>query len=505
MKQAYKETYGGDSTVNVPKCMSTQHPDNVNTPEYAIDGILKGEGEVQEAVDVFALGCDEQMWDSEGKDVDNRVVTKLLTGYPDFFRQHTLGQDCRITLRIPNPNIERDMRKTLLEALEGVPSAWDVANEFYGSDVSPPIREVILPFTSSASEMNRIYAYYNKYVVGKADMPLIGDYKVSDWVGRMEPRQIGVIPLIEDLDHMMSADTIVDEYLSDKDLPYQRVFLARSDTALNYGVVAAELMLKNGLSVLERLEKQRGIPIYPIIGAGSAPYRGNLTPLNLDRCFKEYPSAHTFTIQSAFKYDYPEDTVRVAINRIMQRTRGASVPIDATRAKQIIKRFSTEYRRCLRLLAPAITAMSGLIPRRRDRKLHIGLFGYSRSLEPDDEGQDTIRLPRAIEFCGTLYSLGIPPEILGLSALRDDDTTFLKEVYPSLEQDLADAVRFANWDAIKHYLGANYLKIASSFLHEVDAVHQGITSAIRASIESRPAEYTKRYVIEAARLRRFLG
>ena len=492
--------------MNVPKCMSTQHPDNVETPAYAIDGVLKGEGEVQEAVDIFAMGCDEQMWDSEGKDVDNRVVAKLLSGYPDFFRQHVLGQDCYITLRIPNPSIEREMRKTLLEALEGVPSAWDVAHEFYGDGVAPPIREVILPFTSSASEMERIYSYYSRYVVGKADMPLVDNYKVSDWVGEMEPRQIGVIPLIEDQDHMLEADIIVGEYLKDKDVPYQRVFLARSDTALNYGVVAAELMLKAGLQSLERLEKERGIPLYPIIGAGSAPYRGNLTPLNLDRCFQEYPSAHTFTIQSAFKYDFPQDAVRAAISRIMERTRSAAIPIDVARAREVIQRFAAEYRRCLRMLAPAVAAVSTLIPRRRERKLHIGLFGYSRALEPDEEGQDTIRLPRAIEFCGSLYSLGIPPEILGLAALQHEDKAFLKEVYPSLEQDMADAVHFGNGDAIKHYLGEEYRQIAAKFQQDdVDMVHHGITAAIRASLDSRPAEYTRRYVIEAARLRRFLG
>ncbi|MEK9659806.1 MAG: phosphoenolpyruvate carboxylase, partial [Chloroflexota bacterium] len=57
--------------------MSTQHPDNAHAPAYAIDGVIKGEGEIVEASDIFALGADEQMWDSEGKDADNRVVQKL--------------------------------------------------------------------------------------------------------------------------------------------------------------------------------------------------------------------------------------------------------------------------------------------------------------------------------------------------------------------------------------------------------------------------------------------
>ena len=111
----------------IPKVMSTQHPDNATPAPFADEaGVLKGEGEVEEAVSVFAMGCDEQMWDSEGKEADNQVVRKLLTSYPDFFRnENLLGRDIALTLRVPNPRIERDMRKSMVEALQSVPSAWE--------------------------------------------------------------------------------------------------------------------------------------------------------------------------------------------------------------------------------------------------------------------------------------------------------------------------------------------------------------------------------------------
>ena len=103
----------------IPKVMSTQHPDNATPAPFADEaGVLKGEGEVAEAVSVFAMGCDEQMWDSEGKEADNQVVRKLLTNYPDFFQnERQLGRDIALTLRVPNPRIERDMRKSMVEAL----------------------------------------------------------------------------------------------------------------------------------------------------------------------------------------------------------------------------------------------------------------------------------------------------------------------------------------------------------------------------------------------------
>ena len=255
----------------VPKVMSTQHPDNATPAPFAdAAGVLKGDGEVDEAVDVFALGCDEQMWDSEGKEADNQVVRKLLTGYPDFFQGNLqLGRDVALTLRVPNPRIESDMRKSMVEALQSVPSAWDMAHSFYGDGNAAPIQEVILPFTTSAEELSLVEAYYRRVIVGQEDQTLLDGHVVRDWVGEFYPKSVRVIPLIEDVEHLFHCDDIVEEYVRDRDLPGQRVFLARSDPALNYGIVAAELALKVALRRLHDLEGKLGIPLYPIIGVGS--------------------------------------------------------------------------------------------------------------------------------------------------------------------------------------------------------------------------------------------
>jgi phosphoenolpyruvate carboxylase len=63
----------------IPKVMSTQHPDNVFIPFFAETSDMSGEDEIQEAYYAFShLGCCEQMWDSEGKEVDNHVVKNYL-------------------------------------------------------------------------------------------------------------------------------------------------------------------------------------------------------------------------------------------------------------------------------------------------------------------------------------------------------------------------------------------------------------------------------------------
>ena len=52
-----------------PRCMSTQHPDNVSAP-FVNQAIIQGEAEVRETYHAYShLGCSEQMWDSEGKEV----------------------------------------------------------------------------------------------------------------------------------------------------------------------------------------------------------------------------------------------------------------------------------------------------------------------------------------------------------------------------------------------------------------------------------------------------
>ena len=116
----------------IPKVMSTQHPDNVSIPFFAETSDMSGEDEIQEAYYAFShLGCCEQMWDSEGKEVDNYVVKKLFTKYPHFFKQRRLGRDVFLTIRVPNPAVEKEEAKILLETLESIPRSFDVSKIFY--------------------------------------------------------------------------------------------------------------------------------------------------------------------------------------------------------------------------------------------------------------------------------------------------------------------------------------------------------------------------------------
>ncbi len=422
---------------DVPRCMSTQHPDNVATPFFSDAEVLAGESEVKEAFFVFSqLGCREQMWDSEGKEVDNRVVEKLLSRYMDFFAKKPLGKDFRLTYRVPNPSVEKEQGKVLLETLHSIPRAFDVAKAA-GLDI-PPIFEVILPMTTSHLELQRVKNYYEQVIIGQKETKL-GSEKipVREWVGDFQPESINIIPLFEDIQSLTNCDAIISKFLKGSNPEYQRVFLARSDPALNYGSVSAVLLSKIALQKLQKVQEKTGIPILPILGVGGSPMRGNFTPNNINNCGEEYPSVQTFTAQSSFKYDYPFRDVVNAVDMINHRHRRPPLQIDEKRAMQLVEKMRKTYQRQIKEMADMVNAISVFVPGRRARKLHIGLFGYSRSLRG-------IRLPRAIKFCAAFYSFGIPPELLGISALSEKEFDELHGLYVKLDEDLRDAARFTN-------------------------------------------------------------
>jgi phosphoenolpyruvate carboxylase len=481
--------------------MSTQHPDNISMPFFADSEVMTGEAEVKEAFYVFSqLNCKEQMWDSEGKEVDNEVVEKLLSKYTEFFKKNTIGKDVYLTYRVPNPSVQKDQGKILLETLHSIPRAYDVARIIYG-DVAP-IFEVILPMTTNYQEVERVKDYYEKVIVGQKGMKIGRDgIKVKDWVGDFKPESISVIPLFEDYDSFMNAPHIVEKYLEGKKQEYQRIFLARSDPALNYGSATAVLMAKIALLELSELEEKIGIDLLPILGVGSAPFRGNFKPDNVNNCGDEYPSVQTFTLQSSFKYDHPFRDVANAIDMLNYSRRGEPLALDKKKALALMKKMTEEYQKQVGKVADLINIASNYIPSRRMRKLHVGLFGYSRSMKG-------MKLPRAIKFCGALYSIGLPPELIGLSALSEKEFDELHDVYVKIDEDLKDSARYLsekNLELLPKEIKEGVKKVLGRIDYEIDEEYAGITEKILAQIMKGQEITIREDIKRAAWMRKFLG
>ena len=76
----------------------------------------------------------------------------------------------------------------------------------------------------------------------------------------------------------------------------------------------------------------------------------------------------------------------------------------------------------------------------------MGVLGYSRSV-------DGIELPRAINFTGAFYSIGVPPEFIGfgraLENLNADHLSALVRNYPSMKKDFQELSHYVNLDALE--------------------------------------------------------
>jgi phosphoenolpyruvate carboxylase len=519
----------------IPCTMSTQHPDNASMPTWSKEEVIDGNMEVFEAYYSYSvLGCQEVMWDSEGKDTDTRVVRKLLQKHWDFFAGHTIGEDLFLTYRIPNPSIEGAERKYIVETIQNIPVAHDVASLAYRRDVDP-IFEVILPFTVNAKEIIMLFNYYKKAIVSAEDALLYENTTAKDWIGGFKPKVLKIIPLVEDFDSILKVDEIVRPYLKAVKPKKQRVFIARSDPALNYGFLCAILLAKIALSKLGALEKHEQIEIHPILGVGSKPFRGHLSPENIDNFLQEYKGVSTVTIQSAFRYDYPTDKVKDCIQNLNQRLpNGDKESIDTQDEEGLISILAIcrrEYEQQIEAIAPLINSIAAYVPQRRARKLHIGLFGYSRCVAG-------VCLPRAISFATALYSIGLPPEFIGIKAidkLNDNQWKLLRKFYLKMDHDLSLVGEYVSWEnldmllemshAIAKRTNMNEQKLSkglSEILLDLKTVesklnitlgpkgieqrrHENYTNNFLLSFLQKDDSEAKKALVESAKLRKCLG
>jgi len=483
----------------VPRCMSTQHPDNVRQPFFCDGTVMEWEDEVKEAFYVYShLKCREQLWDYEGKEVDNFVVKKLLSRYENYFKKKTLGEDLRLTFRVPNPSVEKTEGKVLVETLMTIARSSDTASLFYDRDVVP-IFEVAIPMCSSAKDVLKVRYFYKNFISGIEENTLV-DEKVKDWIGRIEPKDIGVIPLVETKDTILRSHEIIKEYITETKDEYLRFWIARSDTALNYSSLGAVLIIKTALDKIDRIAEEMSVDILPILGCGSAPFRGNFTPQDYEHILRGYPSVHTFTIQSSFKYDNDEEDVKKAIEGIEKNIKRKPLPVEEEKILPVLEKVSAAYEREVSLIADMVNRMAVYVPERRMRKLHVGLFGYSRSLS-------RIHLPRAIKFCAALYSYGLPPELLGLDALDENDVEVVEEVYPNFRKDIATSLQYLNKENLKYFPAEMQERIAKvlrlGIEYEENTQHATITKIIVKNLEKQiPIEED---ILRAGWVRGFLG
>lgn len=428
----------------IPNIMGTQHPDNAGVPFFKQhqNPFVSAYREIDEAYANFStLDADEYMWDWEGKHADASVIDRLYSEHYEYFKKHPLGRDKFLTFRFPN--IWEEKGYSLMQAMTTILAAEDFAADL---GLNRPLFEAILPMTQSADQL---ISMEDKFAS-------LAHYKGKEFnTGHSDSDNLRMIPLFEGFESQLNAPEILQKFVDmyhdhfGRDLGYLRVFLAGSDSALSNGFLNSIIGNKLALTHLAEFEDKSGIPIYPIAGMGSTVFRGGLSPLMLDRYLEEFPGLKTATIQSAFRYDYPLDVVEPAIIKLregLQKSKFEFIPHDdQDTLLEIAEKAAKEYHVTLDPLINDLQHIFDVFPKRRDRHQHVGIIGYSRDV-------DGYKMPRAITFTGSLYSVGIPPEFIGvgrvLTKLNDKEMQILRKYYPNIKQDFEHVSHFFSEKAL---------------------------------------------------------
>lgn len=497
----------------IPSTMATQHPDNAQKPFWNSRAFITTSEELKECLICFStLGIDEYNWDWEGKFVDEAVIDRLLHRYYDYFAQNPIGVDKFLTFRIPNPRVEKQYR--LARAFMVIVTSSQLAQSLGFN--SPPLFEIILPLTESAEEIIEVQEAFRELVGMKHKL-----LKMEDSIQNIE-----IIPLLEKVENIVNIAKILKKYINLHKFKfgtkpkYIRPYLARSDPALNSGLIPTVLAIKIALSQLEKLKAEEEISFYPMIGTGTLPFRGGVAPDRIDETLNEYQGIRTLILQSAFRYDYPQKLVQKSIQTIAKVLPHQKSKIIDKHQEEILLRaipqFEKPYQNSVEQIANLINRMSKFVARRRERMLHVGLFGYSR-------GVGKVRLPRAIPFTASLYSLGIPPEFIGSGrglkiAQKHGFLEAIENSFINLKKNFIFAGYFLNKDnllrlAKRHsfwYEIIDDIKYLENILHlELGPVsdkhhqHKKITDKILTKIES--AENLSYLITHSGYLRNSLG
>ncbi len=472
------------SRIGIPLAMCTQHPDSASKCVDASE-------EVQEAVkditpfEQGGFNCDEKMIDYEGKLTPYHQV-KWVAG--ELARLgFKAGIDFILTPRLPNPRLEQLDRHLMVL----------IATLVVNLDVSKSVQYVINPMTGSTKELldlqRRIW-----------NMTRL----LEEETGKKIDTEVRVIPLIEDLDAMLNINELLRKWIVESSIfvhsDIVRVMIGKSDTAMIYGHIPSVLGLKIALSKLWKLGKELGVRIYPILGVGKLPFRGNLSPDTVIEFADTYKWFYTVTIQSGIRYDMGPQAVREVIDKLQDRV-GRTPRVYTLEEEYLIRKvckiFTAEYLKFIVQVAEKILLINNFIPKRRER---LEVAKYSRdivdgALFSEDKDlicyveEHKIILPRAINFVAALYTMGIPPTIIGLGrALRRIEQTFpeyvselvIKETMPILRKDLEFDLALLDLELARKYLGPKLYRLIQEDLEEIKN---------RLNIESNEGEWSERH------------
>jgi len=442
--------------LKIPSTMATQHPDSATR-------CVRVSEEVDEALHCLrqsddGLGFDEYLIDYMGKLTPYHQIGQIIRAMGREAGRIP-GRDVFLTPRMVSSFRDEPFRQimTLAAVMEGIYNSTQICGE-------PGVREMVHAMTT-VDELKRTRDRARSIL-----KMMQRDLKFA------EGSDIQVIPLFEGVPELLSLRIILPKFT--EELRGQRLFLGKSETSLVYGHAATSLAFKIALADIASVANTLGTSYYPIFGGGSLPFRGHITLENIENVLAEYKGVRTYTVQSGMRYDHGPEKTRYLVEKIRSGVGGKdSFEFSDDDRDLIVKSivvFAKNYLEDLLEIADKVVEVSTFVPNQRERLLESTDVAYYQAIRDvdtflqfcsDSEDRNQIArldhkklltLPRSIRFTAALYTVGLPPELLGMGAALTEIGEklgqawldhLLDEVFPSLRGDLAFASMFLREDS----------------------------------------------------------
>jgi len=447
----------------IPVAMATQHADSASTH-------ISVREEVDEAVGSFrkdSFNCDEYLVDYMGKLTPYHQIGQIVQKVHEE-TDLVPGVDVFVTPRMVSSFSDEPFRQlmTMLAIVEGINYCSHNFNE-------QGIIEAVQAATTTTEELR------NCKMRCEDLLRVAGNHLKI----KTEDMGIRIIPLFGGIAEHLTMQQMLTLFIKDvKMKDYTRIFIGKSEAALLYGHLASVLSCKMALGSCKRIEDETGVEIYPIFGCGALPFRGHLSPENVDNFLKEYTGVHTYTIQSGLRYDHGIEKTRALIGKLRESIKKPAMEFEDDELRQLERMtfiFAKNYLLELSEIAEKISVISSYIPSQRERLLNVEEVAYYRELRnvesilrlcPDADVKRSImgyaytafhKPPRWVSFVASAYTCGLPPEFIGLgTALGEIKETMdaktvdrlLEEIYPSMSADIKFSSRFLDRDPDQNLL-----------------------------------------------------